>query len=184
MRPAARGRRVGRVMAARLALTAPRRRAWLIGLVGVLAAASVCGGSAADAGQPALKAVRYLGHTFAVPASWQVIDNRRHPRGCVRFDQHAVYLGRVGSDEFCPSWLIGTTEAMVFQPAPAGAIRAVTANPVERQIVASAAGISVTATFDADPAIIFRILASASLPVPGLAGAGPAGLPLAGLRNS
>jgi hypothetical protein len=49
--------------------------------------------------------------------SWPDIDDRAHPRACVRFDQRAVYLGTVSGDEFCPSWLLGTTESILIQPA-------------------------------------------------------------------
>ena len=113
-----------------------------------------------------LKAVRYRGYTFQVPRSWPVIDDRTQPRGCVRFDQHAVYLGAVRGDEFCPSWLLGTTESMLIQPGPAGSARGSTENPVAREVTARAPGIAITATFGTDPTVIYRILASASLPSP------------------
>src|ERR1700722_6407152 len=80
-----------------------------------------------------VKTVTYLGYHFAVPRSWPVIDNTRNPRGCVRFDQHALYLGAVGSDEFCPSWLLGTTESMLVQPGPAQTVPAMTEDTVARQ---------------------------------------------------
>src|SRR6266487_2506516 len=52
----------------------------------------------------AMKTVRYRGYAFLVPRSWPVIDDRGRSPGCVRFDQHAIYLGAVRGDEFCPSW--------------------------------------------------------------------------------
>ena len=64
------------------------------------------------------KTIHYLGYKFSVPKSWPVIDNSDNPRGCVRFDEHAVYLGAVSPAEFCPSWLLGATESMLIQPGP------------------------------------------------------------------
>jgi hypothetical protein len=123
--------------------------------------------SATLTGAPAhLKVVRYLGYSFRVPRSWPIIDNRRQSRGCVRFDQHAVYLGAVSGDEFCPSWLLGTTESILIQPGRVTTRPASAENPVARQITAHAPRISVTATFGKDPTVIYRILASAKLPAP------------------
>lgn len=113
-----------------------------------------------------VKVVRYHGYTFRVPRSWPVIDDRKHRRACVRFDQHAVYLGAVSGDEFCPSWLLGTTESILIQPGSARSATASAENPVARQITARAGGISITATFGTDPTVIYRILASAKLPPP------------------
>ncbi len=113
-----------------------------------------------------LKTVRYRGYTFAVPRAWPVIDDRSHARGCVRFDQHAVYLGAISGDEFCPSWLLGTTESILIQRGPQKAARASVENPVARQITARAPGISIMATFGTDPTVIYRILASAKLSPP------------------
>lgn len=135
---------------------------------------------ASSAAAPRLKLVSYLGYTFRVPDTWPVVDDARHPRGCVRFDQHAVYLGVVSSNEFCPSWLLGTTEAMLIQPGPAHAARASAENPVARQITVRAPGIAITATFDTDPTTIYRILASAALPAPVLGTADPARLATTG----
>src|SRR5438270_11006548 len=45
--------------------------------------------------QPAAEQqVSYLGLTFSVPADWPVVT--LGPTTCVRFDQHAVYLGTPG----------------------------------------------------------------------------------------
>ncbi|HVB44987.1 MAG TPA: glycoside hydrolase domain-containing protein [Streptosporangiaceae bacterium] len=123
----------------------------------------------------ARRTVTYRGYSFTVPRSWPVVDDRAHPHGCVRFDQHAIYLGRAGDDEFCPSWLLGTTESVLIEPGPARARRAATENPVARQITARAPGIQITATFDADPTVIYRILSSASLPAPVIRLPDPAG---------
>ena len=117
------------------------------------------------AAQPT-KTVRYRGYAFRVPRSWPVIDDRKQVRGCVRFDEHAIYLGAVRGDQFCPSWLLGTTESMLIQPGPAGATRASAENAVAREITARAPRITIFATFRGDPAVISGILASASLPRP------------------
>jgi hypothetical protein len=47
-----------------------------------------------------------------------------HPRRCVRFDRHVLYLGTPGRNQDCPSTLIGTTEALLVQPAAAHAAAA------------------------------------------------------------
>jgi hypothetical protein len=135
-------------------------------------------GSAAAA--TAVKAVSYRGYQFDVPASWPVLSLARHRDTCVRFDLHAVYLGTPGSNQHCPSWLLGTTEAIVIQPGPAAAVRESQENPVSDQITASAPGIAVTATFDTDPAAIYRVLASAGLAAPSIVVPDPARLGSAG----
>lgn len=187
------------MLADRPALTVPRWRKWVAALAAALVAATaltavavrparavLAGRDEASlrAGGPSpprrLKVVSYLGYRFRVPESWPVIDDTRRPRGCVRFDQHAVYLGAVSSNEFCPSWLLGTTEAMLIQPGPAQAIRVSAENPVARQITVAAPRIALTATFDTDPTTIYRILASASLPAPVLVAANPARLAATG----
>lgn len=121
---------------------------------------------AAAGGEPILRQVSYRGYSFEVPGSWPVIDLTRRPRECVRFDRHAVYLGLPGSDESCPSRLVGTTEALVIQPAAARTRQSSVENPVARRITVAAPRIRVTATFDTDPTQIYQILASAFLPAP------------------
>src|SRR5215472_5769824 len=83
---------------------------------------------------PALTQVTYRGYRFDVPRSWPVIRVKRHWRACVRFDLHAVYLGRPGANQNCPSWLVGTTEALVVQPWTATAPRHTVENPVSNQV--------------------------------------------------
>ena len=122
-----------------------------------------------------VKVVRYRGYSFRVPRSWPVIDNARQRHGCVRFDQHAVYLGAVSGEQFCPSWLLGTTESVLVQPGPAAARRFSTENPVARSVTAHAPGIVLTATFRTDPTVIYTILASAKLPAPVLVEPGQGG---------
>jgi hypothetical protein len=117
-----------------------------------------------------LKVVNYRGYSFQVPRTWPVIDNARRPNGCVRFDQHAVYLGAVSGDQSCPSWLLGTTESLLIQPGPSGVTPFSAEDQVARSVTARAPGIVVTATFGTDPALIAKILTSAGLPAPVLTG--------------
>lgn len=119
-----------------------------------------------EAGPGIAKTVGYLGYRFSVPRGWPVIDDTRHHNGCVRFDRHAVYLGPVSSDQSCPSRLLGTTESILVQPGPAGGPVVSTESLVARQVTVRAPMISITATFGADPAVIYQILASAGLPAP------------------
>ena len=118
---------------------------------------------------PALRPVAFAGYTFQVPRSWPVVNLARHPRACVRFDRHAVYLGTPGPNESCPAGLIGTTEALLIAPAAARSARSARSsveNPVARQIMVLAPRIHITATFSTDPAQIDQILGSAALPEP------------------
>ena len=154
-------------------------------VAGLLAGGLVAGPGAgpAVAGPPAgLRQVLYQGYTFDVPASWPVIDEALHPRTCVRFDQHAVYLGGPGPDQACPSWLFGTTEAVVIQTGPASARHSATENPVSRQITATAPRIRISATFDRDPNVIYTMLARADLPAPQIVLPNPALLDAAEVR--
>jgi hypothetical protein len=112
------------------------------------------------------RAVWYRGYRFDVPRSWPVIRVARHPSTCVRFDLHAVYLGPPGANENCPSWLLGATEAVLIQPASSSSPRASVEDPVADSVTATAPRISLTATFDTDPTVIYQILASAGLAAP------------------
>ena len=110
--------------------------------------------------------VAYRGYTFTIPRTWRVIRLAAHPRSCVRFDRHVLYLGTPGRNQDCPSTLIGTTEALLVQPAAARATAAATMYPVDRLITVTTARIMVTATYSTDRAVVDRILAGASLRVP------------------
>jgi hypothetical protein len=60
---------------------------------------SICPALAsADAGT---KVVRYRGYGIRVPAAWPVYNLSADPTVCVRFNRHAVYLGRPGSEQLC-----------------------------------------------------------------------------------
>src|ERR1700761_7687511 len=91
-----------------------------------------------------VKSIRYLGYRFMVPKAWPVIDTISNPRDCVRFDQHAVYLGSVSGNEFCPSWLLGTTESVLIQPGSARSAVSSAEDPVAREITVTAARVQIT----------------------------------------
>lgn len=122
--------------------------------------------AAASVAHRGFQRVRYLRHSFEVPAGWRVIRLSPHVPTCVRFDRHAVYLGAPPPNQECPSSIVGTTEAMLIEPAPRRSARVAIENPVTRRITVNAQQVHVTATFDTHPGEIRRILASASLPRP------------------
>ena len=152
-----------------MALLTMRRRARhpAAALVGsaAIAALVLTAGSAPALAQAAdgLQSISYAGYHFEVPSAWPVFDLSRQPLTCVRFDLHAVYLGVPAANQHCPSWLLGATEALVIGPGPTAVSRQTTQNPVSHEIVATAPGIVLTATFDRDPAVITAILASGGL---------------------
>jgi hypothetical protein len=124
--------------------------------VALLCLVSLAGASRASS----LRAVRYHGIRLIVPAGWPVIRLAEHPRACVRFDRHAVYLGAPGSDQACgPGGVAGRTEAILVAPRAA---RAATqglpdAGDVAR-ISRPSAGVVITATWRDDPGAIRRAL--------------------------
>lgn len=71
----------------------------------------------ARAGRPGFKVVRFAGYTLRVPASWPVYRLDRDPSRCVRYDQHAVYLGQPGANQQCPAHLVGHTATISIQAA-------------------------------------------------------------------
>lgn len=67
------------------------------------------------------RTIVYAGARIAVPAGWPVYDLAKDPTRCVRFDQHAVYLGHPGTDQQCPAHLVGRTTALLIEPNDASA---------------------------------------------------------------
>jgi hypothetical protein len=67
-----------------------------------------------------VRTVSYHGVAFDVPAGWPVYDLAADPTTCVRFDQHAVYLGHPGADMFCPATVIGRADAVLVEPVDGG----------------------------------------------------------------
>ncbi|GAA2106745.1 hypothetical protein GCM10009759_45240 [Kitasatospora saccharophila] len=119
--------------------------------------------TAASAATGPTRDVDYLGRTFRIPADWPVIDLSADPRTCVRFDRHALYLGAPGTEQDCPSHLVGRTEALLVQPA-AGEAPGTTVNTTAREIGAADGTVRVTATYDTDQALMTGILTAAALP--------------------
>jgi hypothetical protein len=60
--------------------------------------------------------VRYHGVEFDVPAGWPVLDLAADPTTCVRYDEHAVYLGSPSDAMQCPATVLGRTDAVLVEP--------------------------------------------------------------------
>ena len=143
------------------------------------------GGRGAHPGASAtLRQVNYLGYTFKVPATWPVVNLAASPATCVRFDRHAFYVGQPGTDQLCPSGLVGSTEAVLVAPAaaPAGSQPSqATEDPVAQRIAVSVPRITVTAAYQRDRPQVLAILKSAGLPPPVVQN--PAGIRLGTLNS-
>ena len=64
-----------------------------------------------------VKTATYLGRNFEVPYSWPIYDLTARPTTCVRFDVHAVYLGRPSGEQQCPARGAGRrTGALLIEP--------------------------------------------------------------------
>ena len=137
-----------------------------VAIMGLLLPAVHSGAAAAAATDPGFRMVTYHGYSFEVPPSWRVVNLDQNWRACVRFDRHAVYLGTPSRSQACPSRLLGTTEAMLVEPASGQAAHISEWNAVSRQVNVIAHGVHITATFDTHRSQIDRILASADLPRP------------------
>jgi hypothetical protein len=123
---------------------------------------AVVAGVGAAAASPALKVVQYHGYRVTVPAAWPVVNLSADPTACVRFDRHALYLGRPGAHQACPGAAIGHTEAVLVEPAPHGAAAARLAKTLApasgMAFAVPVAGVVVVATWSAHPATIERAL--------------------------
>ena len=60
-----------------------------------------------------------------VPAGWPVVRLAEHPRICVRLDRRAVYLGRPGAAQRCPSRALGRRRAILVEPPSAARASAI-----------------------------------------------------------
>ena len=83
-----------------------RGRRWHALMLFVFASA---GAIAASTAQASAKLLRYRGERIAVPAAWPVYDLSARPQTCVRFDRHAIYLGRPSAVQQCPAHAVGRT---------------------------------------------------------------------------
>jgi hypothetical protein len=108
-----------------------------------------------------LKSVTYHGYTLRVPSAWPVYRLTAGSTTCVRFNRHAVYLGRPGTAEACPVNSAGRTEAILVQPST-GAFAGVSGSDAGRLTVARD-GVTVTATWRSNPAAIRTALGLRSL---------------------
>lgn len=139
------------------------------GLAVLVATAAVFGPAAVSAQAAAptsgSKAVTFQGHRFEVPADWEVVDLAADPTACVRFDRHAVYLGTPGTQQNCPSRLVGRTEALLVEPDTSGeaARGGTTVSEADREIAGGARGIRVTATYAEDQSLVRKILTGAGI---------------------
>jgi Domain of unknown function (DUF1906) len=141
------------------------RRVRVVGLLAVLATALV-GASPAHA-NAASKVVRYRGYSLTVPASWPVFALAARPTTCVRFDRHAVYLGRPSSQQRCPTAAAGRTEAILVEPSTArgASLPAILPGAQRSAAEVSAANhrVLVLGTWASDPGVVERALRLPSL---------------------
>jgi hypothetical protein len=147
--------------------------------LGVLAAGVIP--SAAALAQSTYKTIRYRGLALQVPVSWPVFRLSGASTTCVRFNRHAVYLGRPGSDQLCPASALGRTEAILVRPARAGSASgsATTSSVTGSELSLVRHGLAVTATWAHDPAVLRRALGLRSLPRAQDAGPRPAAATMA-----
>lgn len=167
------------------------KRPLILGVL-ALAASSLLGAVAAPA-QAATRDVAFDGYHLSVPAGWSVVDLTSHPDSCVRFDRHAVYLGRPGANQQCPAHLVGRTEAVVVEPldgadlATAGhvSVLAGAAAPAalpatvdhQESLAVPAAGVLVTGTYADSPDALSAVLRTGRVDSSAKAAAMPAAAP-------
>src|SRR5689334_19447723 len=77
--------------------------------------ALAAGGPAAAEGRGS-PTVRFGGLELPVPRGWAVHDLAAEPGRCVRFDEHAIYLGLPVGEPDCPTRIVGRTEAVHLTP--------------------------------------------------------------------
>jgi glycoside hydrolase-like protein len=84
-----------------------------------------------------VRVLRYGGYQVTVPAAWPVYRLGPGSSRCVRYDRHAVYLGRPGAYQLCPAHLAGrvTTVSLAepgLSPGTAGRARGTVRRAVPR----------------------------------------------------
>ncbi|WP_433478098.1 DUF1906 domain-containing protein [Spirillospora sp. CA-142024] len=122
------------------------------------------------------RVVEYRGLRVPVPAGWEVHRLDRDPARCVRYDRHAVYLGRPGPQPDCPARVVGRTEAVHIEPAGDGrAARTVVRGDKlaslvvaptvdhETRLALPEAGVTITGVYGSDPGRLQRVLRGARL---------------------
>ncbi len=113
-------------------------------------------GTAAAAGAAPTKTVSYRGYTVTVPASWPVFRLSGHSTVCVRFNRHAVYLGRPSGAQRCPATTLGRTEAILVAPLGTTAATALPGGGDAAQATIRSRRLQVTATWNHDRALMRR----------------------------
>ena len=127
--------------------------------------------AAASASHRSAKTVRFHGYSVEVPAAWPVFALARDPTTCVRFNRHAIYLGRPGKNQRCPAHAVGRTEAILIEPLAASGASAQSgagpalpspanegAQPHQAQLAVPSRGVRVVATWGRDRGLIKHAL--------------------------
>ncbi|HEY6525167.1 MAG TPA: DUF1906 domain-containing protein [Solirubrobacteraceae bacterium] len=145
--------------------------ATLIAVLAIPALALAAVRPTATPAAPPTKAVTFQGYRVVVPASWPVYRLAAAPATCVRFNRHAVYVGRPSPQQSCSGQPAGRTEAILVQPLgaraaqmlPATTAAGTTGSGNVAQILNRAHRVLVTATWNRHAAVIRRALDLASL---------------------
>ena len=144
--------------------------ATLIAVLAIPALALAAVRPTATPAAPPTKAVTFQGYRVVVPASWPVYRLAAAPATCVRFNRHAVYVGRPSPQQSCSGQPAGRTEAILVQPLgaraaqmlPATTAAGTTGSGNVAQILNRAHRVLVTATWNRHAAVIRRALDLAS----------------------
>jgi hypothetical protein len=133
-------------------------------------------------GVAAARTVRYHGYRLRVPAGWPVYRIAAGSRTCVRFDRHAVYLGRPSGDQRCPAHAVGRTEAVLVSPgAPAAhaalarartGSRAIEPTVSADTVALGRSGLVATATWAHDRALVAHVIGHRLAPTATATGTG------------
>jgi Rv2525c-like, glycoside hydrolase-like domain len=131
--------------------------------IGLLVALLCLAAAATATAAPRLKRVTYRGYTLRVPAGWPVYRLGANSTVCVRFNRHAVYLGRPSTRQRCPATSLGRTEAILVAPAGAPGSALPSGGAVAQRRVAQ---LEVTATWNRDPGLVRRAVGGKLAPPP------------------
>lgn len=124
----------------------------------------------------AVRTVEYRGLRMVVPHGWPVYRLDDEPWRCVRFDRHAIYLGRPREQSWCPARVVGRTDALYVEPMDvlSNQRRVVRAGRLARYTVPRSAGhevrlplpeagVAVTGSYGSDPAGLQSVIRTARL---------------------
>jgi hypothetical protein len=133
-----------------------------------LALLLLAGSAPALAANGATRTVTYRGYRLTIPSSWPVFNLALRPRTCVRFDRHALYLGRPSGEQDCPPVALGRTEAILLEPLRGGQRAALGAAPASAAAQPAGGSLAqlrirgrrllITATWGRDPALLRAVL--------------------------